>query len=91
MNCFKCNKKISSATVEPSNVYDMPSNATVWNTTGNYGSTIYDSISNECLLLFICDKCLKNNQKNVIRRTTHVTPDQHKRSIFNLKEYQNRK
>lgn len=52
-----------------------PDGATVWTTTGNYGSTLYDPITNtnEWLECFICDGCLEK-KRNVIKKVSEVYP-----------------
>ena len=52
-------------------------NATVWRSSGDYGSTVYDSIADDQFLeVVICDDCIveKNDliEEVVVRRTTEV-------------------
>lgn len=43
--------------------HDIVYGATVWNTRGNYGSTVYDPLTNGVKLeCWICDKCLTNKK-----------------------------
>lgn len=89
MKCFKCDKKIKSAS-SPEFIYDMPSGATVWYTKGNYGSAVYDPINliddGKSLMIFICDDCLTQNQRNVMKREAIISRT-YKHESFNIKKY----
>jgi len=52
-----------------------PSDATIWRSRGNYGSTVWDSCSSAYLEAYICDDCLKKNSERVYT----VTPKALKR------------
>lgn len=56
---------------------DAPYGAVVWRSLGDYGSKVYDSMTNDVFLeALICDDCLveKNDfiEEVVVRRTTEV-------------------
>jgi hypothetical protein len=66
MKCFKCDKPLKKAV--PDSVADdpniQPDYATMWHSHGNYGSTVFDSIyGEEMLVILICDDCLVNHAK----------------------------
>ena len=44
--------------------FNLLYDATRWTSTGNFGSMVYDPVSeHEYLEVYICDKCLKKKQK----------------------------
>lgn len=58
--CFCCDKKLESCGREPDDIQNPPCDATVWQSVGNYGSTVFDGIYSDVVLeLYICDDCLK--------------------------------
>lgn len=73
MKCFKCEKTLKSS--DPNDLYlGQPSNGTYWRACGNYGSTIWDPMSEtHSLECYICDDCLKKNS-NLIYSVIHDTP-----------------
>lgn len=60
-NCFKCDKKLESATPH-SDKHDQPYAATTFIAYGQYGSTVFDpahtTSGREFLQLNLCDECL---------------------------------
>lgn len=56
--CFKCGKTLLNAFQEPEN---QPSEGTEFRTYGHYGSTFWDSLDGEELVLNVCDDCLRAN------------------------------
>lgn len=60
-NCFCCNKKIK--TLFGDDFKNPPDDATAWQTSGNYGSTMFDSFNTHQLEIYICDVCLKKKMK----------------------------
>lgn len=57
MKCFKCENELKPS-VEGNP--HQPHRGTMWTSTGNYGSYIFDPITYpEYLLLVVCDSCLK--------------------------------
>ena len=55
--CLVCEKDVNTDTWH---VY----NATIWKTHGNYGSSVYDPMSeNTYLEAVVCDECLKKKRK----------------------------
>ncbi len=57
-SCIVCDKELK---FDEHFVYD----ATLWRTTGNYGSTVYDESGNVYLEACICDDCLKRKKAQV--------------------------
>ena len=57
--CFRCDKQICGARngVPAQAFREPPDSATCWTTTGNYGSTMFDS-DKWCLEITVCDECL---------------------------------
>jgi hypothetical protein len=67
-NCFCCDKPLYSAfdnTLEHKYSHP-PFDAMVFRSNGNYGSTIFDPMSNERIEIFICDQCVYKGQKNAV-------------------------
>ncbi len=59
MRCFFCERALA---VDDQAVHD----ATVWRTSGNFGSRLYDSLSEgRCLEIAICDECLASRKQFV--------------------------
>lgn len=53
--CFKCGKTLENAFPDSDN---QPSDGTEFSTHGHYGSTFWDSMDGEVLVLNVCDECL---------------------------------
>lgn len=77
--CFKCGEKLVSAMSgkESFTVNCPPSNALVFTSRGNYGSTIFDPFmdSSDYLEIMICDSCVKSNLdrvKRVVKTETKI-------------------
>ena len=69
--CFKCDKLIR---MEEISDYRTPlENACLWETTGNYGSTLIDNINpnSEKLEIWICDNCLTENKDKIWWQKDH--------------------
>lgn len=65
LSCIKCGKASASSGWD-----SLPPYGTLLFTArGNYGSTVYDPMADECLLVIICDHCVLAEQKkqNVMR------------------------
>lgn len=68
MKCFKCYKPIKSSTTFKNDVYEAPAGATMWSTTGNYGSSMFDELSDKIFLIIaICDGCFYAHKDKIIR------------------------
>lgn len=64
MYCFICEKPIP---VDDAAVYG----GTVWRTTGNFGSRVYDSVNDGTYLeIVICDECLVTRKQHVVEVVT---------------------
>lgn len=63
--CFKCGKTLRNASAEEDN---QPQEGTEFRTYGHYGSTFWDSLDGEELILNICDECLR---KHTVRLAQH--------------------
>ncbi len=75
--CIICEKVLIGSIdhEETQSFSEPPDGATVWNSEGNWGSTVYDQPGAFCdnkLEIVICDECLVKKQKFVLEfRTTH--------------------
>lgn len=61
MKCFVCGRELNE-------IHDPnhPDDATCWRTGGNYGSTVYDPVSqHQYLEAYVCDGCLTERQDRV--------------------------
>jgi hypothetical protein len=66
--CFSCETSIQPClTGKKDDFKTPPSDATCWNSIGNYGSTVFDGgeFTRESLEMYICDECLKKKAKHV--------------------------
>lgn len=59
--CFKCEKKIKSATTSQKEAWQMP-DGVLFEGGHNYGSSLYDSVDGIYVLLIVCDECLSKNK-----------------------------
>jgi hypothetical protein len=62
MQCILCGKELEPVmeTLEDGEVCLQPYDGTIWESSGNYGSRVFDSIQGEeSLVIHICDDCLK--------------------------------
>lgn len=65
--CLVCDKELVI------NKCQAPDDGTVWHTTGNFGSTVYDDIGgNRRLVAYICDDCLVKKQESITHRFLQV-------------------
>ena len=65
--CICCEKKLGHAGGSgEDNLSNPPNDATYWQTSGNYGSTVFDS-PNETLEMYVCDECLRKKAKYVYK------------------------
>ena len=68
--CFCCEKPLKGAmdNGRKQKFSEPPSGATVWHTSGNYGSTVYDNgwDNSSQLEIAICDECLVMKAKLVV-------------------------
>lgn len=60
--CFKCGKTLINADEESQN---QPREGTEFRTYGHYGSTCWDSVDGEELVLNVCDDCLREHAERV--------------------------
>jgi len=66
--CLVCDKELVI------NDCHAPDDGTLWESTGNWGSTVYDSMhSNVFLVAYVCDECLLKKKDSVVER--HVVVD----------------
>ncbi len=65
-HCICCEKKLEHCGGDVDSLSNPPNDATYWQTSGNYGSTVFDSPT-ERLETYICDVCLKLKSKYVYR------------------------
>lgn len=68
VNCFKCDRPLE---LDPGTGYDsigMLFDGTIWQSYGNYGSTLFDSVSeNEGKLeMYVCDECMKAKKEAIV-------------------------
>ena len=75
MYCIICQKEIGED-------IETPHSATVWSSSGNYGSRIIDSSGNDFgvdeFILAVCDVCLVNKSRLILSihdPSRHVQPD----------------
>jgi hypothetical protein len=54
--CLKCGRELRN--VFPGDVENQPNDGVVLTTSGNYGSTVFDSLVGDVLEVNICDPCL---------------------------------
>lgn len=78
--CFCCEKYIEPERsccpdLNDDRFSNPPDNATFWRTTGNWGSSIFDSFGEETLEIYICDECLKKKAKLAYFFETNVKVD----------------
>lgn len=75
--CFICDKKMESSVGE---FFDEdqgellglpPSGGIAFETCGNYGSTVFDSMSGANLQIVICDECVKARKEKIVFFRTH--------------------
>ena len=72
--CFKCGKTmVPSLDIDPMTAVNEiplkpPLDGTIWESTGNFGSTVWDPINEDDVRLniIICDNCLINFTERVI-------------------------
>lgn len=62
--CLICDKELVM------NAGHAPDGGTMWQTMGNYGSTVYDD--SRILIACVCDPCLLLKQNSIIQRFLHV-------------------
>ncbi len=60
--CFTCGKTLKNAFPDADN---QPSEGTEFRTYGHYGSTFWDSLDGEELVLNICDDCLRGHTERL--------------------------
>lgn len=74
--CFVCDKKMESSVGEffddPNELLGLPpSGGMSFESCGNYGSTVFDSMTGANLQIVICDECIKRNAKRIVFFRTH--------------------
>lgn len=70
--CAVCGTELERVDGQP----DIPYGANIFNTTGHYGATAYDSPCGEHLELLICTPCLDGmRERQAIHRVLHATHD----------------
>jgi uncharacterized protein YlaI len=82
--CFCCEKvlKTEDKTIETS--IGIVYSATIWRSTGNYGSKLFDSMKSEFLEAYICDECLEK-KKNLVYLATIVKRE---KAILDVKPFE---
>lgn len=70
MNCLCCDREVVAYQDEP----EMPKDAVAFRSYGNYGSTVWDSLYNDYLIVHICDECLVNRAARVLRAERIIQP-----------------
>lgn len=66
MRCLICRRELQEVFKDPASV-GQPNDATAWTTTGHYGSTVYDPVSeHQYLEAYICDGCLRERADLVV-------------------------
>ncbi len=64
LRCICCDKKL--APIHDDEPCYQPSGGVMCTSTGNYGSTAFDSIhGEEELLFFVCDECLMSKKESI--------------------------
>lgn len=63
MNCLGCGKAITLLHDD----VETPSDAVVFRSYGGFGSTVWDSLYNDYLLVHVCDECLVARAACVLR------------------------
>jgi hypothetical protein len=65
LSCTGCGKKFDSPRWESM----APYGSLLFTARGNFGSTVYDPMEDECLLVIICDDCIliEQEKRNVMR------------------------
>jgi uncharacterized protein YlaI len=65
--CLVCDKELVI------NDCHTPDDGTIWESSGNWGSTVYDQMHKGIFLVaYVCDECLKRKHKSVVERHVHV-------------------
>lgn len=60
MVCLICAKDIATAS-------DIAHHAVIWETTGNYGSTVFDQVDGSAFLMtYVCDDCMEERQDRIV-------------------------
>ncbi len=57
LSCIVCDEQLWNQTLDEDK--NWPDDACTFTTTGQYGSTVFDSLSGEKLEVNICDQCLR--------------------------------
>lgn len=84
MRCVICRAEIKPALASDEDI-NPPSGAVVFSSYGNYGSTVFDPMTNSIHIeIFICDGCLEKEvaEGNVLQVVTRENI-QHERTIIN--------
>jgi hypothetical protein len=79
--CLCCGKKLESSIGllfdEPEEILNFPPYpGTIFETSGNYGSTVFDSFGHSKLSIVICDECMKAHADRVVRFSSYLKHDQ---------------
>ncbi len=73
LHCIACDQELQP--VDLHHAPYQPSGGVIARTTGNFGSTAFDSIDGtEELIFFVCDCCLRNKRHRIYAQT-HRTSD----------------
>lgn len=78
--CIVCGTKLESAL--PNGEYNQPYSGTTFSSHGQYGSTVWDPMSqggNETLEINVCDHCLLKNPSSVLQVTRTTTTSYYER------------
>ncbi len=69
MHCFCCDRVMETESTDNPIIIHPVYDGLIFRATGNFGSTIFDPITEEEILqVIICDDCVKRNAK----RVTHI-------------------
>lgn len=69
--CFVCGVDFDRIPGGPDN---MPDGGNIFTATGNYGSTVFDPMTNDCSLeINICADCLQKHRERTIMVRTEIT------------------
>lgn len=63
MQCLCCDKPLEPVTTDAPH---QPNDGVVCDTSGNYGSTVFDAYFGERLVFFLCDGCLVAKKERVL-------------------------
>lgn len=66
--CIVCNKALDSAIPAHIESENQPNEGTVFTSRGNYGSTVWDPMSDSTIIeITVCDECLVKHKNRVLQ------------------------